>query len=103
MKRRDYRLLPLFAVGVTKGVYEVYARPVLQKQKASTLAWGALAAGVIAYDVLCPEGETLSEGYDHFLEKNKLLALGAIAITAGHLSNITPVKYDPLAAFGRML
>ena len=63
----------------------------------SSKAWIALGAGVAAYDVLCPKGETLSEGVDRLMEKpyGKALALGAIAVVGSHLGNLIPQKYDP--------
>ena len=64
------------------------------------VAWGVLIGGVALYDGLCPYGETLSEEADRALERpvGKYLALGAIAITALHLSNIIPQQYDPIHA-----
>lgn len=69
----------------------------MEKPRPSTVAWGVLATGVAAYDVLCPSGETLSEGVDRALETRtgKALALGAIAVTACHLANIIPERCDP--------
>ena len=66
--------------------------------RASEKAWLGLAAGVIAYDVLCPEGETLSEGVDRALERPvyRTVTMGAIAIVGAHLINILPTKIDPL-------
>lgn len=69
----------------------------MEKPKPSTVAWCGLAAGVAAYDILCPPGETMSEGVDRLLEHphKRIAALGAIAITAAHLANILPEKIDP--------
>lgn len=66
--------------------------------RASEKAWIGLAAGVFAYDVLCPEGETLSEGVDRALERPRarFATIGAIAITGAHLLNVIPEKIDPL-------
>lgn len=64
----------------------------------STKAWIGIGAGVAAYDILSPKGETLSEGVDRALERGKFsryATLGAIAITAAHLANVLPEKYDP--------
>lgn len=66
--------------------------------KPSTAAWIGIGAGVAAYEAFCPKGETLSEGVDRALEYNRFTryaALGAIAITAAHLANVIPQKYDP--------
>lgn len=64
----------------------------------STKAWIGIGASVAAYDILCPKGETLSEGVDRALERGKftrVAALGGIAIVAAHLANVLPEKYDP--------
>ena len=64
----------------------------------SEKAWIGLAVGIFTYDVLCPRGETLSEGVDRALEhpRNKYATMGAIAITGAHLLNVLPEKIDPL-------
>lgn len=69
----------------------------MERPKPSTLAWCGLVAGVAAYDILCPQGETMSEGVDRALEHptKKIAALGAIAITAAHLANLIPQQVDP--------
>lgn len=61
-------------------------------------AWTAIGAGVLAYDILCPQGETLSEGMDGALERpfGRYLAIGAVAITGAHLLNALPERLDPL-------
>lgn len=70
----------------------------MEKPRPATIAWTSLAIGVTAYDLLCPTGETLSEGVDRALETKtgKVLAIGAIAITATHLANVLPQRCDPL-------
>lgn len=69
----------------------------MEKPRPSTLAWIGLAAGVTAYDVLCPEGETMSERVDTALEGRyrHLVPLG-IGIVALHLVNRLPDQIDPL-------
>lgn len=57
-------------------------------------AWICLVGGVILYDVLCPEGQTLSEGVDHAIEKHPILTFATIGMTALHLLNILPPKLD---------
>ena len=64
----------------------------------STKAWGVLVAGVATYDVLSPKGETLSEAVDSALEASpykRTITLAAIGVTALHLSNVLPERYDP--------
>lgn len=102
MERADYRLLPLCAVGVAKGISEVYVKPFIQDLKLEQKEWAlaGLVGGVICYDLLvAKEGQTISEGVDSLLERgnvSKVMTLGAIAITAGHLANLIPQKYDPI-------
>lgn len=69
----------------------------MERPKPSTVAWCGLAVGVAAYDMLCPPGETMSEAVDRALEHRhkKIMALGAIAITAAHLANLLPEQVDP--------
>ena len=68
-------------------------------------AWGVLAAGVVAYDVLCPQGQTMSEGADRGIHKHPWLTRIAIALVAIHVANAVPAKGDPihllLAPLGR--
>jgi len=59
-------------------------------------AWSALAAAVIAYEVLAPEGQLLSEGVDRALLKYPTLTRIGIALVACHLVNAIPDRYDPL-------
>lgn len=70
----------------------------MEKPRPSTVAWGILGAGVLVYDVLCPTGETLSEGVDRAMEtkRGKVAAMAGIAVVAGHLANLIPEDYDPL-------
>lgn len=66
------------------------------ENKHSKGAWIGLAAGVAAYDILCPKGETLSEAVDRGLEtKYKALIYAGIGMTALHLANLLPEKADP--------
>ncbi|MEO5499453.1 MAG: hypothetical protein ABIR46_03065 [Candidatus Saccharimonadales bacterium] len=64
----------------------------------STRMWAAVGVGITAYEVMCPHGETLSERVDDVLEGSpykRAVTLGAIAITALHLSNVLPEVVDP--------
>lgn len=60
-------------------------------------AWIGLGAGVAAYDILAPKGETLSEAVDGALEHPtfRYFAIAGIGITACHLLNLLPEKVDP--------
>ena len=96
MNREDLALLPLATLGIAKGIMEVYVAPTLQDLRPSTKAWAGLVAGVVCYDLLAPEGETLSEGFDTFLEEHPAVAWGATVLTVAHLLNIIPQRYDPI-------
>lgn len=75
----------------------------MERPKTSTLAWGALIGGVAVYDLLCPKGETLSEGADRGLEgKYKNLVRLGIGVTALHLVNVLPDSLDPLHQLTRL-
>lgn len=64
--------------------------------KPSDRAWCVLAAGVIIYDFLSSDGQTLSEGVDRYLQARPHGTRLAIAILAVHLLNMVPDRYDPL-------
>lgn len=73
------------------------------EHKQSKLAWVGLVGGVAAYDILCNEGETLSEEMDRMLESRaRFIALGGVAITALHLINVLPNNIDPLHQLTRL-
>jgi hypothetical protein len=75
--------IALFGVGVAQGIYKYY-KP--------ELAWAALGAGIVAYDLLCEDGGTLSESY----KKLPLVArVGGVALVGAHLIGI-PEKVDPI-------
>lgn len=76
----------LASVGLIRGIYEM-AEP-------ATRAWIAIGAFVVAYDAIADK--TLSEKVDEALESHRALTVGAIALTAGHLCNMIPEKYDVL-------
>lgn len=87
-----------FAQGVTK---EMLTSNSERKISAATIAWGGLAAGVIAYDALCPDGQTLSEGVDQALKRKRLLTIGAVITTSAHLLNAIPEQIDPFHQFAK--
>lgn len=72
----------------------------MERPRPSTIAWGVLAAGVAAYDLACPKGETLSEGVDGFMESRvgRFATLATIGTFALHLANLIPEGYDPIHA-----
>ncbi|MFE5290350.1 hypothetical protein ACFRAQ_35825 [Nocardia sp. NPDC056611] len=58
-------------------------------------AWAVLLASVIAWEVLAPPGQLLSEGVDRALQRRPALTRAAITVTALHLANLLPHKVDP--------
>ena len=65
----------------------------LPESHMGSVGWAAIAAGVLVFDVL--SRETLSSAYTRYLERNKLLAVGTLAVTAAHLLNVLPEPIDP--------
>ena len=63
----------------------------------SEKAWLALAAGVTVYEVMCDDGETLSEYLDPLYEHpvKRAFVIGVIGTTALHLMNMLPERVDP--------
>ena len=55
-------------------------------------AWALLAAGVMAYGIVCGEGKLLSEGVDEWLAAKPILTGVVIAALALHLGNALPVN-----------
>lgn len=83
----------LAAAGALQGVWRYYIKPELSAPR----AWAVLAAGIALYDLTCPNGQMLSEGVDRALERGpaaKAATLGLIGITALHLANAIPERYD---------
>lgn len=64
--------------------------------RASDLAWVALGAGVIAYDVLAAENEMLSEAADRYMLAHPWLTRAAAFTVAAHLCNVVPPRADPI-------
>jgi hypothetical protein len=60
-------------------------------------AWGVLAAGVLAYELACNEGELLSEGVDDWMATKPILTRAVIAALALHLGNAVPTRFDPVS------
>lgn len=61
-------------------------------------AWIGLGIYIAAVELLAPQGETLSEAMDDWLLRHpgKALSYMAVALTAAHLVNLLPQRYDPI-------
>ena len=57
-------------------------------------AWAILTAGMLSYEIACPDGQLLSEGVDEWLISRPILTRAAIAAMALHLGNAIPKRYD---------
>lgn len=68
-------------------------------------AWLTLAAGVIAWDVVCPHDEMLSDASARYTKNHPLAWGGLVIYIAGHLIHVWPRRVDPLSVisttFGR--
>lgn len=66
-------------------------------------AWVALAAGVAAWDVFCPEGEQLTDAARRGVVAHPVLTTGAIAVTGLHLANRLHRWMDPYYLTGSLV
>jgi hypothetical protein len=57
-------------------------------------AWIALGAGVLTYDVLCSDGNTMSETADTYMVHHPWLTRGVAFALAAHVCNLVAPKYD---------
>lgn len=62
--------------------------------KGGGVGWLALGVGVIAWDKFAPE--TLTNSFRREMSSHPVLSLGALAVTAGHLSGVIPEQFDPI-------
>jgi hypothetical protein len=60
-------------------------------------AWALLAAGVLGYEVVCKDGQLLSECVDEWLMSRPILTRAVIAALALHLGNALPVRFDVIS------
>ncbi|ORV92822.1 hypothetical protein AWC11_07425 [Mycobacterium interjectum] len=67
----------------------------------SDRAWLTLAAGVLAWDTLCPRGEMLSEASARYTAAHRVLWPAAIIYTAGHLMHAWPARIDLFTLLAR--
>lgn len=62
----------------------------------SDRAWLGLAAGVAAWDLSCPHGETLSAGVSRYHRSRPWLTRFVIGYVAAHLLDWLPDRFDLL-------
>lgn len=69
-----------------------------ERLRPSTYAWAATIGGIALYDLLCPEGEQMSERADEWLEhplKRRLTQIG-MGMVALHVCNAINPQIDPI-------
>jgi hypothetical protein len=64
-------------------------------------AWALLAAGVLGYEVVCKDGQLLSECVDEWLMSRPILTRAVIAALALHVGNALPVRFDVVSLGSR--
>lgn len=64
----------------------------------ATKAWIGLAVYLAAVEVCAPNGETLSEAVDDWIDHHpgKATWYALVGVVAAHLLNLLPEKYDPI-------
>ncbi|ADL71054.1 hypothetical protein SEQ_HALENA_89 [Mycobacterium phage Halena] len=62
----------------------------------SDVAWLALAAGIVGYEIAAPPGELLSEGWDRYLRRFPVAARVLPLIVTLHVINALPERFDPV-------
>ena len=61
-----------------------------------SLAWAALAAGVVGYNLSAADGQMLSEQADRWIEKHPVLVRSLVALVAAHVANAAPSRVYPI-------
>ena len=65
-------------------------------------AWLTLAAGITAWDLTCPPGQTLSAAASRYHRRRPWLTRTAIAYLGLHLLGVIPARVDPLHTLTRV-
>lgn len=68
--------------------------------KPADVAWTAVAAGVLSYELAASrrehEWELLSEAVDRYRRRHPILTNGSILVLAAHLMRLLPARLDPI-------
>lgn len=62
--------------------------------KPSDWAWVTLGVGVLGYDVLCDDGDTMSEAADRYMLRHPWLVRSVAFALAAHVCNLVHPRYD---------
>jgi hypothetical protein len=70
----------------------------MERERAGTIGWACIGAFVLAWDILAPE--SLTHAFSRGVENphTRPFVLGALAVTAAHLVDAIPHRYDPFYA-----
>lgn len=60
----------------------------------SDRAWITLGVGVLAWDMACGDGQTLSEAADRYLLRHPWLVRGVAFAVAAHVANVIDPRLD---------
>lgn len=60
------------------------------------VAWLALAATIVIYEIAAPREELLSDAADRYRAARPIATHAAIILVAGHLARVWPRRLDPL-------
>jgi hypothetical protein len=66
-------------------------------------AWCAIGGFVLAYEVICPEGQLMSEGADRLIERHPYATRAAGLVLAVHVLNLVREEQDPISRLVRAL
>lgn len=66
------------------------------KLQPSDKAWIVLGLGVLSFDVLCDDGETMSDACDRWMLRRPWLVRGVAFAVAAHCANAIPSRVDPV-------
>ena len=69
----------------------------------SDKAWIALGIGVLAWDMVCPDDEMLSEASRRYAKSHRIAARAVVASVALHLIDLLPPWVDPIHRIGRVV
>lgn len=76
---------------------------VMRSASPAARAWIILGIGILVWEFLAPDDQTLSEEVDRWLAKHSVLTVSAVMGVALHLINVLPAPVDPVSIGFRML
>lgn len=99
VRRETVEAYALGSVGAAICAWEQFIKPFATESRPSTRAMLAAGGFVLAYDLMCPEGETISEGIDRLMERSKrdkVITRAAAGVLVAHTVNLIPDRFDPI-------